>query len=67
VRQNVRISKRRQEILQQAAPDLLEQFVELLWLRERVRRSETLDLERLLAEFEAHREQKTTEARRLMH
>ena len=67
MRQNVRISKRRQEILQQAAPDLLEQFVELLWLRERVRRSETLDLERLLAEFEAHREQKTTKARRLMH
>ena len=67
MRQNVRISKRRQQILQQAAPDLLEQFVELLWLRERVRRSETLDLERLLAEFEAHREQKTTKARRLMH
>ncbi len=59
--------KRRQQILHQAAANLREQFVELLWLRERVRRSETLDLGRLLAEFEAHQEQKTTKARRLMH
>ena len=65
--QHVRISKRRRQILQQAAPDLFEQYVELLWLRERVRRSETVDPEKLLAEFEAHREQKTTKARRTMH
>jgi hypothetical protein len=64
---NVRIPKRRRLILQQCAPDLLEQFVELLWLREQVRRAETLDPERLLAEFKAHRGQTTTKARRSIH
>lgn len=64
---NLRISKRRRSALQQCSPDLLEEFTELLWLREQVRRAETLDPEKLLAEFKAHREQRTTKAKRVIH
>ncbi|WP_160169061.1 hypothetical protein [Bradyrhizobium sp. Ai1a-2] len=54
-------------MLQRYSPDLLEQYAELLWLREQVRRAETLDPEKLLAEFKAHREQKTTNGKTVMH
>jgi hypothetical protein len=61
----VRISKRQRFLLQQFSPDLLEQLVELEWLREQVRQTETLGPKRLLTQFKAHRQQKSTKARRI--
>ena len=65
--QKVRISTRQRLLLEQFSPDLLEQLVELEWLREQVRQAETLDPERLLTQFKTHRQQKTTKARRMRH
>ncbi|RZN10372.1 hypothetical protein CWO90_46935 [Bradyrhizobium sp. Leo121] len=64
---NVRLSNKRRLNFQQCAPDLGDQFAELLWLREQVRRAETLDPERLLAEFRAYREQRASKAGRVTH
>jgi hypothetical protein len=60
------ISRNRRLLLEQFSPDLLEQLAELEWLREQVRRAETLDPRQLLAEFKAHRRQKT-KAKRTAH
>lgn len=67
MRQKVRISRIRRSLLEQFSPELLEQLAELEWLREQVRQAETLDPQRLLAQFKAHRQQKTTRAKRSAH
>jgi hypothetical protein len=67
VGQKVQISERQRLLLEQFSPDLLEQLVELEWLREQVRQAETLDPQKLLTQFKAHRQQKTTKTRGITH
>jgi hypothetical protein len=60
---NVRISKRYQLI----SPELIEQFAELEWLREQVRKAELRnDPAKLLTAFKSHRAQKA-ERKQLTH
>jgi hypothetical protein len=59
----VRTSVNRRLLVEQYSSDLLENLVELEWLREQVRQAETLDPEQLLAQFKAYRQQRTTKAR----
>jgi hypothetical protein len=59
----VRTSMNRRLLVEQYSFDLLEQLIELEWLREQVRQAETLDPERLLAQFKAYRQQRATTAR----
>lgn len=59
----VRTSMNRRLLVEQYSSDLLEKLAELEWLREQVRRAETLDPEQLLAQFKAYRQQRTTRAR----
>jgi hypothetical protein len=55
---------RRGLLLEQFSPDLLEQLAELHWLRQQLRQAEALDPKKVLAQFKARRNQKTTKARR---
>jgi hypothetical protein len=59
----VRTSMNRRLLVEQYSSDLLEKLAELEWLREEVRRAETLDAEQLLAQFKAYRQQRTSKAR----
>jgi hypothetical protein len=67
VRQKLRISRNRRLLLEQFSPDLLEQLAELEWLREQVRQAEELDLQHMLIQFKAYRQEKATKAKRSAH
>jgi hypothetical protein len=58
----VRTSVNRRLLVEQYSSDLLENLVELEWLREQVRQAE-LDPQQLLAQFKAYRQQRATTAR----
>ncbi|RZN21128.1 hypothetical protein CWO90_33550 [Bradyrhizobium sp. Leo121] len=66
MRHSDRTSKLTRAFLQQSA-DLREQLAELEWLREQIRQAEKLDPQRILAQFKAHRQQKTIKAKRQAH